>query len=139
MVGWGVAAVSGLPPAKFVGTGVEAASETAYTQSPVLAHGRALRLVLQRAVSRADRPAAVLAPAWRFELQQEPVMKPNPSDPAMQGEGNITAARRHRKSAEKFVAQGKVGPAAVAAAPQSAEQAEAMRAAEAKGRSKARK
>ena len=66
-------------------------------------------------------------------------MEPNPTDPAMQGEGNITAARRHRKAAESFIAQGKVAAAAQAAAPQTAAQAEALRLAEQKGRSKARK
>ena len=66
-------------------------------------------------------------------------MKPNPTDPAMQGEGNVTAARRQRKAAESFIAQGKVADAAQAAAPQAAAQVEALRLAEEKGRSKARK
>ena len=67
-------------------------------------------------------------------------MKPTPKDdPAMQGEGNVTAARRHRKAAEDFVADGKVADAAEAAAPQTAAQAEEMRKAEQEGRSKARK
>ena len=60
-------------------------------------------------------------------------------DPALQGEGNITAARRVRKSAEKFVAQGKVPSAARAAAPHTPDEAEALRAAEAEGLSKARR
>ena len=66
-------------------------------------------------------------------------MKQTPNDPAMQGEGNITAARRHRKAAENFVATGKVDDAAQAAAPQTAAVAEELRVAEQKGRSKARK
>ena len=66
-------------------------------------------------------------------------MKHNPNDPTMQGEGNIAAARRHRKAAESFVAQGKVAGAALAAAPQSTAQADELRVAEQKGRSKARK
>ena len=46
--------------------------------------------------------------------------KPDPDlDPALQGEGNYSAARRHRKSAEAFVKTGKVPRAARAAAPQS--------------------
>ena len=66
-------------------------------------------------------------------------MKQTPNDPSTQGEGNITAARRHRKAAENFIAQGKVAGAAQAAAPKSTAQAEALRVAEQKGRSKARK
>ena len=65
-------------------------------------------------------------------------MKPIPNDPAMQGEGHITAARRHRKAAENFVAEGKVAGAAEAAAPDTVAQAEELRLAEQKGRSKAR-
>lgn len=66
-------------------------------------------------------------------------MKDIPNDSAMQGEGNITSARRHRKAAENFVADGKVPGAAQAAAPQTSAQAEELRVAEQKGRSKARK
>jgi hypothetical protein len=71
-------------------------------------------------------------------------MKPDrsestPADPAMQGEGNYTAARRHRKSVEKFVEQGRVEGAADAAQPADADEAQALREAEQKGRSKARR
>lgn len=66
-------------------------------------------------------------------------MKPVKNDPVLQGEGNITAARRVRKSAENFVADGKVAGAAKAAAPHTPAEAEALRAAEAKGLAKARR
>lgn len=60
-------------------------------------------------------------------------------DPAMQGEGNITAARRHRKSVEQFIEDGKVEPAAEQAAPHDAEEARDLQDAEDAGRSHARK
>ena len=66
-------------------------------------------------------------------------MKPVKNDPALQGEGNITAARRVRKATESFVAQGKVAGAARAAAPHTAAEAEALRVAEAKGLAKVRR
>jgi hypothetical protein len=66
-------------------------------------------------------------------------MKKTPPDPAMQGEGNITAARRHRKSTEQFVESGQVPDAARAAEPKSAHEAQELLSAEKKGLSKARK
>ena len=60
-------------------------------------------------------------------------------DPQMQGEGNYTAARRHRESVESFVKSGRVEPAARQAAPDTPEQAQQMQDAEAEGRSHARK
>ena len=66
-------------------------------------------------------------------------MKPVNTDPVLQGEGNVTAARRVRKSAEAFVAKGKVAGAARGAAPHTPAEAEALRAAEAKGLAKARR
>ena len=66
-------------------------------------------------------------------------MKPVNTGPVLQGEGNITAARRVRKSAEAFVTQGKVEGAARAAAPHTPAEAESLRAAEAKGLAKARR
>jgi hypothetical protein len=63
----------------------------------------------------------------------------NPADPALQGEGNYTAARRHRKSVETFVEEGRVEGAADAAAPADADEAQALRDAEQKGRSKAKR
>lgn len=59
-------------------------------------------------------------------------------EPAMQGEGNIAAARRYDEKAQAFAESGRVGPAARSAAPQSAEEAAEMREAEAVGLSKAR-
>ena len=61
------------------------------------------------------------------------------SDPQMQGEGNITAARRHRKSAEDFVASGQVDKAARDAAPDSPGQARDLRDAEKAGKAPARR
>ncbi len=61
------------------------------------------------------------------------------ADPQMQGEGNITAARRHRKSAENFVASGEVDRAAREAAPDSDEQAQELREAEKAGKAPARR
>ncbi len=60
-------------------------------------------------------------------------------DPEMQGEGNYTAARKHRESVEGFVKSGRVEPAARDAAPNSPAEAGEMQAAEAEGRSHARK
>lgn len=59
--------------------------------------------------------------------------------PALQGEGNYTAARRHRESVEGFVQSGRVEPAARQAAPNSPDEAKQMQDAEAEGRSHARK
>jgi hypothetical protein len=66
-------------------------------------------------------------------------MKKTTPDPAMQGEGNITAARRNRKATEQFVASGQVADAARAAEPKSAQEAQELLNAEKKGLSKARK
>lgn len=60
-------------------------------------------------------------------------------DPALQGEGNYSAARRHRRSAEEFVQSGQVGAAARKASPDSQQQARQMREAEKIGKSHARK
>lgn len=72
-------------------------------------------------------------------IKSDKPAEPAPADPAMQGEGNYTAARRQRKSAEKFVASGQVEAAAREAAPDDAEEAQEMLDAEKKGLSKARK
>lgn len=66
-------------------------------------------------------------------------MKSQPKDPALQGEGNITAARRVRKATEGFVASGQVPAAARAAAPHSPQEAQELVQAEKKGLAKARK
>lgn len=66
-------------------------------------------------------------------------MKTAKSDPLLQGEGNVTAARRVRNETETFVAQGKVADAARKAAPHTPAEAEALRTAEAKGWAKARR
>ena len=63
----------------------------------------------------------------------------NSHDPALQGEGNYTAARRHRKSVENFVESGKVPEAARDAAPKGPSEQREMRQAEKAGRAKARK
>jgi hypothetical protein len=64
---------------------------------------------------------------------------PQQADPALQGEGNYTAARRHRKSVEDFVDAGKVDAAAHDAAPDDAKQARELQEAEQAGRARARK
>ncbi len=60
------------------------------------------------------------------------------NDPALQGEGNYSAARRHRQSAEEFVQSGQVESAAHKAKPDSQKQAEEMKEAEKIGKSHAR-
>jgi hypothetical protein len=60
-------------------------------------------------------------------------------NPDLQGEGNYTAARRHRKSAEGFVDDGKVEPAARDAEPADAAEAQELRDAEREGKARARK
>jgi hypothetical protein len=64
---------------------------------------------------------------------------PDDSSSQIEGEGNYTAARRHRKSVEDFVDEGRVEEAAQDAAPDSAEQAEELRQAEDEGLRHARK
>ena len=60
-------------------------------------------------------------------------------NPALQGEGNHTAARNYRRKTEEFVKQGKVEPAAEAAEPESQEQAREMEEAERAGKKPARR
>jgi hypothetical protein len=60
-------------------------------------------------------------------------------DPDLQGEGNYTAARRHRESAEAFVESGRVDDAADAAAPKDETEARELKAAEKAGRAPARR
>ena len=72
-------------------------------------------------------------------MAKDVAMKTVKNDPLMQGEGNVTAARRVRKATETFVAQGKVADAARKAAPQTPAEAETLRTAEAKGLAKARR
>jgi hypothetical protein len=59
-------------------------------------------------------------------------------DPALQGEGNYAAARRHRESLERFIEDDRVDNAAAQAAPQDGDEAREMREAEAEGRSHAK-
>ena len=56
------------------------------------------------------------------------------SDPALQGEGNYTAARRHRSAVKKFIDAGRVPAAAREAAPDSDDQARELQQAEDAGR-----
>ena len=60
-------------------------------------------------------------------------------DPALQGEDNYAAARRHRESVEQFIDAGKVQSAAQNAAPADAAEAEKLRAAEEEGKSHAKR
>jgi hypothetical protein len=64
---------------------------------------------------------------------------PDKNDPALQGEGNYTAARRHRESVEQFVQSGKVEEAARDAAPQDPTEQREMQQAEEAGRERAKK
>ena len=64
---------------------------------------------------------------------------PDSDDPALQGEGNYTAARRHRESVENFVDSGKVDEAARDAAPKDPTEQRDMQQAEEAGRARAKK
>jgi len=66
-------------------------------------------------------------------------MKKAPFDPALQGEGNYIAARRHRAAVKKFVQSGKVEQAADAAAPHDANEVRDLLEAEKQGAAPARK
>ena len=54
-------------------------------------------------------------------------VRPNDDDPAMQGEGNYTAARRHRQSVKEFIDRGAVDQAARDAKPKSPEEKAEMK------------
>ena len=60
------------------------------------------------------------------------------SDPAMQGEGNRTAARRYNEETTEFAQSGRVEQAAREARPAGAEEARDLERAEAEGKSHAR-
>jgi hypothetical protein len=68
-----------------------------------------------------------------------PQSGPEKDDPAMQGEGNYTAARRHRDAVEHFVQSGQVEEAARDAAPQDPTEERELQQAEEAGRARARK
>lgn len=72
-------------------------------------------------------------------LSPEGVERPPTDDPAMQGEGNYSAARRHRESVEKFLESTDVEAAARDAAPDGAQEADDLKAAEEEGRRPARR
>lgn len=78
-----------------------------------------------------------------MKQQQQPRRAATPrqdvaNDPPLQGEGNYAAARRHRKSAEKFVDAGRVEQAAHHAAPKDAAEQREMQQAEQEGRARGR-
>jgi len=56
----------------------------------------------------------------------------------IQGEGDYEAARRFRKRSEEYVANNDVEKAALRAAPETSQEAEAMKAAEAAGKKRAK-
>lgn len=60
------------------------------------------------------------------------------ADPAMQGEGNRTAARRYNEETTDFARSGRVDQAAREARPEGAEEARDMERAEAEGKSHSR-
>jgi hypothetical protein len=94
------------------------------------------------AIADRQAPAAtgrLVRTAWRCDHPKEALMTKKTPDPQMQGEGNYTAARRHRKSAEDFVESGKVDRAAREAAPENEKQERELRDAEKAGKAHARK
>lgn len=75
-------------------------------------------------------------------MNPQPQSTPGTDDeehPQVEGEGNYTAARRHRESVEDFVEQGRVDEAARDAEPESEEEAQELKRAEDEGREHARK
>lgn len=68
-----------------------------------------------------------------------PEHEPATDDPALQGEGNYDAARRHRESVETFVESGRVDEAARDAEPKDADEERELEDAEAEGRSHAKR
>jgi hypothetical protein len=72
-------------------------------------------------------------------LEPMPEQAPGRDDGALQGEGDYTAARRHRESVKEFIDEGRVADAARQAEPESAEQAQELRDAEVEGRKHARR
>lgn len=61
------------------------------------------------------------------------------ANPELEGEGSYTAARNYRQRSEDFVASGQVEQAAEDAAPDTPQEADALKAAEEKGRAPARR
>jgi hypothetical protein len=59
-------------------------------------------------------------------------------DPKVQGEGDYEAARRHRKRVSEYLENNDVEKAAVRAAPENAQEAEELEAAEAEGKERAK-
>jgi hypothetical protein len=59
-------------------------------------------------------------------------------DPKIQGEGDYEATRRHRKKVSEFLENTDVEKAALRAAPESAQEAQEMEAAEEAGKSRAK-
>ena len=89
-----------------------------------------------------DSDWALLIDGLNAQLREHPASADLPqavdADPAMQGEGNVSAARRYDAAAQAFVASGQVTAAARAAAPQSPDEAAALARAEADGLAKAK-
>lgn len=75
----------------------------------------------------------------RQSANRKPTTGIAPNDPALQGEGNCTAARRHRESVKDFIGSGRVEDAARKAAPDDAAEARELKQAEEAGLSHARK
>lgn len=65
-------------------------------------------------------------------------MNQKTSKPNVQGEGDYDSAEKYNKGAHEFAESGKVDAAAQAAAPRNAQEKDAMREAEAEGRSHAK-
>jgi hypothetical protein len=65
-------------------------------------------------------------------------MNKDPNIPENQGEGDYEAARRYRKRTDEYVENNDIEKAAVRAAPETAAEAEDMKAAEAAGKKRAK-
>jgi hypothetical protein len=60
------------------------------------------------------------------------------TEPKIQGEGDYEASRRYRKRVDEYVENNDVEKAAIRAAPESAAEAEELKAAEAEGKARAK-
>jgi hypothetical protein len=99
---------------------------------PLDVHEKEIRMTAEN--RKTERPSAGANPTGAGQRQGQGAQEQDPG-PQVQGEGNYTAAREYNEATREFVESGKVRDAAEAAAPQSEEQAQELREAEAEGRS----
>jgi hypothetical protein len=101
---------------------------------PLDVHEKEIRMTAEN--RKTERPSAGANPTGAGQRQGQGAQEQDPGPgPQVQGEGNYTAAREYNEATREFVESGKVRDAAEAAAPQSEEQAQELREAEAEGRS----